>query len=113
MALPYDIANSAPHPWDTGKFTSLGPHSVARVLHIAALGPRAFGSTALWQQYAALGRQNVWPLGGKFSSIPRAGVQNYYNLIFPLVLLYSTRFENGFLLFLVINFEPRSLTSLS
>ena len=80
MALPYDIANSAPHPWDTGKFTTLGPHSIARGLHIAALGPRAFGSTALWQQYAALGRQNVWPLGGKFSSIPRAGVQNYYNI---------------------------------
>ena len=51
MALPYDIANSAPHPWDTGKFTTLGPHSVARGLHIAALGPRAFGSTALWRQF--------------------------------------------------------------
>ena len=87
MALPYDIANSAPHPWDTGKFTTLGPHSVTRGLHIAALGPRAFGSTALWRQYAALGRQNVWPLGGKFSSIPRAGVQNYYILgVFWLAL---------------------------
>ena len=41
MALPYDIANSAPHPWDTGKFTTLGPHSIARGLHIAALGLRA------------------------------------------------------------------------
>ena len=80
MALSYDIANSATHPWNTGKFTSRGPHSVAHGLHIASLGPRAYGSTALWRQYAALGRQNVWPLGGKFSSIPRAGVQNYYNI---------------------------------
>ena len=56
MALPYDIANSAPRPWDTGKFTSRGPHSVARGLHIAALGPQVYSSTALWQEYAALKR---------------------------------------------------------
>ena len=39
-------------------------------------------TAALGRQFAALGRHNVWPLGGKFSSIQRAGVQNYYNDIY-------------------------------
>ena len=67
-----------PCPWATGKFATHGPHYIALWPEIAALGPRACGSTALWRQFPALGRHNVWPWGGKFSSIPRAGVQNYY-----------------------------------
>ena len=39
-----------PRPWDTGKLAARGPHYVALGLPIAALGPRASGSTALWQQ---------------------------------------------------------------
>ena len=31
-------------------------------------------STALCRQYAALERHKVWPLGGEFSTFPRAGV---------------------------------------
>ena len=38
-------------------------------------------STALWRQHAALGRHHVWPLGGNFSRIPLAGVQNCYNTV--------------------------------
>ena len=68
-------------PWDTGKVASQGPYYVTLWPQIAALGPRACGSTALGRQFPALGRHNVWPWGGKFSSIPRAGVQNYYNII--------------------------------
>ena len=42
MALPYDIANSAPRPWATGKFATRGPHYVTLWPQIAALGlPRA------------------------------------------------------------------------
>ena len=69
-----------PCPWATGKFATHGPHYVALWPEIAALGPQACGSTALWRQFLALGRHNVWPWGGKFSSIPWVGVQNYYNL---------------------------------
>ena len=72
-----------PCPWATVKFATHGPHYVALWPEIAALGPRACGSTALWRQFQALGRHNVWPWGGKFSSIPRAGVQNYYSWIAP------------------------------
>ena len=49
-----DIANSAPHPWATGKVATHGPYYVTLWPQIAALGPRACGSTALWQQFAAL-----------------------------------------------------------
>ena len=41
-------------PWDTGKVATHGPYYVTLWLQIAALGPRACGSTALWQQFAAL-----------------------------------------------------------
>ena len=82
-----------PCPWATGKFATHGPHYVALWPEIAALGPRACGSMALWRQFPALGRHNVWPWGGKFSSIPRAGVQNYYN-IHPIcnVAIQKTQF---------------------
>ena len=54
MALPNDIANSAPPPLGYWKVATHGPYYVTLWPQIAALGPRACGSTALWQQFAAL-----------------------------------------------------------
>ena len=48
-----------PCPWATGKFATHGPHYVTLLPEIAALGPRACGSTALWLQFVALERHNM------------------------------------------------------
>ena len=93
MALPYDIANSAPPP--LGYWKSCHPRAIL-------CRPRA----AYCRQRAAVERSSrqpeggnmqpagdrMWPAGGKFTSIPRAGCR-ISNIIWKGHHLYAPQLK--------------------
>ena len=66
-----------PCPRDTGKFAAPGPNIMSpEGRKLSPEGHRAAGSRPEGGNFRPEG-DVMWPVGGKFSSSPRAGVQNW------------------------------------